>query len=147
MRICVHRVDKLVRQVKDADAAQFSDDWIVDADLSAVEGVQAKYWNIAGDVISEMTDVEKRAVDAAERSAARDTELGKINKVGRFETALALIFLDQFNAVSTRINAIQAAIRSAESLADVKTAVSGLADMETRTPAQLKAAMRAKMRT
>lgn len=47
-------------------------DWIINPDLSGVlpQEPQSKYWNIAGDVVTEMTPAEKAAVDAAEVAAA-----------------------------------------------------------------------------
>lgn len=46
-------------------------DWIVDPDLSAVDGVPVKYWKITGDVISGMDQSEKDAVDLAAVPAAK----------------------------------------------------------------------------
>lgn len=40
-------------------------DWIIDPDLSAVENVPVKYWKITGDVVSEMDQSEKDALDLA----------------------------------------------------------------------------------
>lgn len=39
-------------------------DWIINPDLSAVAGVPVEYWKIVGDVVSEMNQSEKDAVDA-----------------------------------------------------------------------------------
>lgn len=41
-------------------------------DMSAVEGVPSKYWVIIGDVVSEMNQGEKDAVDAVALTARRD---------------------------------------------------------------------------
>ncbi len=40
-------------------------DWIINPDLSGVIGVPVKYWKIDGDVVSEMNQSEKDAVDSA----------------------------------------------------------------------------------
>lgn len=40
-------------------------DWIINPDLSGVSGVPSKYWKITGDVVTEMNQTEKDAVDAA----------------------------------------------------------------------------------
>lgn len=37
--------------------------WIINPDMSAVVGVPSKYWKITGDVVSEMSQAEKDAVD------------------------------------------------------------------------------------
>lgn len=39
-------------------------DWIIDPDLTALEGVLNIYWNISGDLITEMNQADKDAVDA-----------------------------------------------------------------------------------
>ena len=41
--------------------------WIINPDLSNVEGVDPKYWKIVGNAVLEMNQVEKDAVDAAEQ--------------------------------------------------------------------------------
>jgi hypothetical protein len=40
-------------------------DWVINPDLSSVQGVPTKYWKIVGDTVSEMNQSEKDAVDAA----------------------------------------------------------------------------------
>ena len=39
-------------------------DWVINPDLSGVIGIPVKYWKITGDVVSEMDQSEKDAVDA-----------------------------------------------------------------------------------
>jgi hypothetical protein len=39
-------------------------DWIINPDLSGVEGVLPHYWKISGDDVVEMNQTEKDAVDA-----------------------------------------------------------------------------------
>lgn len=39
------------------------EDWIINPDLTAVEGIPQKYWKIIGDTIVEMNQSEKDAVD------------------------------------------------------------------------------------
>ena len=41
-------------------------DWIINPDLSSVEGIAQKYWKISGDSVLEMTSEEKVVVDTAE---------------------------------------------------------------------------------
>lgn len=41
-------------------------DWVINPDLSGVTGVAQKYWKLTGDVVSEMSQAEKDAVDAAQ---------------------------------------------------------------------------------
>lgn len=47
-------------------------EWIYNPDMSAVEGVPRKYLVITGDIVSEMSQSEKDAVDAAALAAQRD---------------------------------------------------------------------------
>lgn len=44
-------------------------DWVINPDLTPVVGVPQKYWKLTGDILSEMTQPEKDAVDAAEAAA------------------------------------------------------------------------------
>lgn len=61
----LHRVTKAIE--KSVHTPHYSSSaWIINPDLSAVQGVDKKYWKIVGDVISEMDQSEKDAVDAAE---------------------------------------------------------------------------------
>ena len=51
----------------DVDLTQYAEaDWIHDPDLSAVEDVMRRYWNIVGDTVTEMSQASKEAVDAAD---------------------------------------------------------------------------------
>ena len=43
--------------------------WIINPNLSSVNGVPKKYWKISGDNVLEMTQAEKDVVDAAEQTA------------------------------------------------------------------------------
>jgi len=46
-------------------------DWLVQPDLSALEGVPKRYWKLVGESVMEMTAEEKAAVDAAELAGAK----------------------------------------------------------------------------
>lgn len=46
-----------------------SQDWLINPDLSNVQGVAEKYWKIVNDEVVEMDQSEKDAVDAAELAA------------------------------------------------------------------------------
>jgi len=60
----VHRTTK--QHKKSVNTPDYpTEDWIHNPDLSAVSGVLAKYWNISGDTISEMSQTEKDTVDNA----------------------------------------------------------------------------------
>jgi len=66
----LHRTTKdYLRSVASADLPEPTGNYIEEPDLSGVAGVPSKYWNINGDVVSEMSPVEKQAVDDAEAAA------------------------------------------------------------------------------
>lgn len=68
--------------------------YIEEPDLSAVVGVPAIYWVITGDVVSEMSQPEKDAVDAQQLSDSRDdaieAEIDNLESVMRQLTQLML---------------------------------------------------------
>jgi len=71
------------------------EEWIINPDLSAVQGVAKKYWKIVGDDVQEMTQTEKDAVDAA-LDAIPETGGSVINSCPRW-----LLNNDQFDLHST----------------------------------------------
>ena len=77
--------------------------WIINPNLSAVVGVDRKYWQINGDSVSEMSQAEKDAVDAAEE-AARITDLkqrlkDRFNQIDDNTKALGLLIFDMYHLV------------------------------------------------
>lgn len=99
----VHRVDKHVRQIHAVDVQHFSDDWIIDADLSAVEGVDPKYWKIVGDAITEMSPVEKAVVDTDELSSRRDKTANAAFRPDSHQRAFALLLIDEINLLREQL--------------------------------------------
>ena len=59
-------INRSTKEVRDGVTAASFDlaDWIIGVDLSPVENVPVEYWKITGDVVSEMSQAEKEAVDA-----------------------------------------------------------------------------------
>ena len=49
--------------------------WVINPDLSAVEGVPPRYWKLTGDAVSEMSQAEKDVVDAAIKVTAEKNYL------------------------------------------------------------------------
>jgi len=104
--------------------AQGNATWILQPDLSAVAGIPSKYWNIVGDVVSEMSGAEKSAVDQTLLDERRDNAVsGSIDSIESVVRALALATLDEINV-----------LRAQHSLAD-------------RTMSQLKTSIRNKLGT
>lgn len=72
----LHRTTKVYRRsISPNELPESLANYIEDPDLSAVVGVSSAYWIITGDVISEMSQAEKDAVDAAVLATARDAEI------------------------------------------------------------------------
>ena len=103
--------------------------YIEDPDLSAVEGVPNIYWIITGDVVSEMSQPEKDAVDAAILTAARDgaiqAELDNLESVMRQVVKLMVselnILRQQFNTTTGEVSQATDTAFAARTLAQVRT--------------------------
>lgn len=144
----VNRTDKRAFTVKDALVTEQNfpiAEWIWSADLSAVGGLESRYWLIVGNAISPMDQGARDAVDAADLAAYRDSLSDTIDRPETYERAFALVVLDEFNAHADRINDILDAIDSATSLAEVKAAVGVIANLPSRTASQIKTAIRSRM--
>lgn len=53
--------------------------WVVNPDMSPVEGVPTKYWKLTGDVLSVMDQAEKDAVDDALLPAYKQAKMDQID--------------------------------------------------------------------
>ena len=103
--------------------------YIEDPDLSAVGGVPNIYWIITGDVISEMSQPEKDAIDAAILTAARDgaiqAEIDALESVMRQLTKLIVselnILRQQFNTTTGEVSQATNTSFTDRTLAQVRT--------------------------
>lgn len=83
-------------------------DWIVNPDLSAVEGQPQRYWKIVGDAVQLMTQAERDAVDAAadaariavEKAEAKALADGASPAMYRLQMAIAKVTQQSIWAVS-----------------------------------------------
>lgn len=103
MPTVVHRIDKHVRFVSADDADLFSTDWILNPDLSAVEGVDPKYWKIVGDSITEMSPAEKAVADTDEVSSQRDKTANAAFRPDSHQRAFALLLIDEINLLREQL--------------------------------------------
>lgn len=72
--------------------------YIENPDLSAVVGVPSLYWVITGDVIAEMSQSEKDAVDAALLSASRDAAIqGEVDNLESVMRQLVKLMVQEIN--------------------------------------------------
>lgn len=122
-------------------------DWIINPDMSAVEGWASKYWIITGDTVSLMTEAQRNAVDAAELEAMRDSVVTQLDAQEDILRGFMLAVLDELNGHALKINAILDAIDQATNLASLQTAVGQIADYPQRTPINLRTAVRNKLGT
>jgi len=120
-------------------------DWIHNPDMSAVVGFDSRYWVITGDVVTLMDAAARASLDAAALEAARDSLAGQLDQTEDILRAVVLMVLDELNAHSAKVNALLTAIDNASTLANLKTAVAAIADLPTRTAAQVKTAIRSKL--
>lgn len=119
--------------------------WVIDPDISPVVGVASKHWKLTGDMVSEMTQGEKDAVDATEAAAilaAAKADAGTaIDGLRGYQLrALAKLLLDELNVLRQWIATFKAQTALASNLADFKTRIAALPNTPDRTLAQAKTA-------
>lgn len=99
----LHRTTK--QYLQSADPNELAEDisnYISEPDLSAVAGVPRKYWKITGDVVSEMSQVEKDAVDAAALSATRDSAVAELDSVEGTLRQVIKILISELNILRSQ---------------------------------------------
>lgn len=116
--------------------------YIEDPDLSSVAGVPNRYWKITGDVITEMNQSEKDAVDASLLSDSRDATVAQIDDVESIIRQMVVSIVRELNIVRNWTVDFKAEVASATSLGDLQSRVAGLPDLPDRTVAQFKAQIR-----
>ena len=80
------------------------EDWIENPDLSAVEDVPSKYWNISGDTVSEKNQTEKDAVDAAEAATNKTATEAEIKTNVLSDPLLGLTVDIQVSGLAVTVN-------------------------------------------
>jgi len=113
------------------------------ADLIAT--VPRQYLKLSGDVLSEMTQAEKDAVDAALLDAEREATASRLDELEDITRAFALVVLDELNNRANTWNAILDAADGANNLGDFKTAMAAIPDYPQRTIAQMRLGVRNKL--
>jgi hypothetical protein len=83
------------RSVNEPDYPQV--DWIWSPDLSGVAGVSSKYWVITGDVVTEMDQASKDAIDLADEISELDAISDRLDNQKDIMRAFALLVMDEFN--------------------------------------------------
>ena len=79
--------------------------YIEEPDLSAVVGVPAKYWIVTDNVITEMSQPEKDAIDAQALSDVRDAAMQEqIDGLESVMRQLARMMVDEINILRQQFN-------------------------------------------
>ena len=99
------------------------------------------------DHIEEMSAGEKAAVDAAILEALRDSVIQQVDELENIQRAFMLAVLDELNNHTAKINAMLTAVDTASNTAEIKANYGAIPDLPTRTTAQLRSAIRAKLGT
>lgn len=113
------------------------------ANRTIIDTVEQKYWVLEVNTLREMNAAEKLVVDTANTDAQRDAEIGgTVDELESVIRALMLIIMDELNdEFAARVNSILAAADSPNYNA-FQTAMQAITDAPTRTPVQLRNAIR-----
>ena len=112
-----------------------------------IDTVPRRYLTLTGDVLSEKSQAEKDAVDAAILDAEREDTASRLDELEDISRAFALVVLDELNARADTWNAILDAADGANNLAAFKAAMAAIPDYPQRTIAQMRSGVRAKLGT
>ena len=128
----LHRTNKtLLRSVSPNSLPEPIANYIEEPDLSAVQGVPSRYWNIVGDAISEMSQAEKDAVDSQMDDVSRDAlmqeHIDDLESVLRQIVVLIVdeinILRNQFNTTTSEVPQLTDTAFTDRTLAQVKTKI------------------------
>ena len=102
----LHRTTKqYLRSWSPNDLPEPLSNYIEEPDLSAVAGVPTKYWIITDDVITEMSQPEKDAIDAQDLSDARDAAMqAEIDNIESVMRQLTKMMVDEINILRQQFN-------------------------------------------
>lgn len=110
----VHRTTKsYLRSVSPNELPEPLANYIEDPDLSAVVGVPSVYWIVIGDVISEMSQGEKDAVDAQLLQERYDSIIQEIDNLESVLRALTKMIISEINILRQQFNTTTAEIPQA----------------------------------
>jgi hypothetical protein len=99
------------RYLKSASFDDLTDDpanYILEPDMSAVEGQPSKYWVITGDVVSLADQATRDAIDAQLLSDNRDRTADEFDDLEGIVRSFALVVLDEINVLRQQFNATTA---------------------------------------
>lgn len=70
--------------------------WIINPDLTAVQGFDSKYWQITGDEVNLMPQAQRDAVDVAELNARNDAIANQLTD-NPYYSGLVQALIDEIN--------------------------------------------------
>ena len=140
----LHRTTKqYLTSVAPDSLADPIEDYIEDPDLSSVIGISSKYWIITGDVISEMNQAEKDAVDAAGLSTLRDTKIQQqVDDIESILRQVVILTVNELNDLRQWIVDFKVEVAAAGNLGNFQSRVATLPDMPDRLFSQVKTQLR-----
>ena len=123
--------------------AEVVGNYIEDPDLVAVEGVPSKYWIITGDIVTEMTQVEKDAIDSAELEGSRDSNIqAQIDDLESVFRQFVIMTTSEINILRGWIVDYKVEVAAASNLGNLQARVAALPDLLDRAFAQIKTQLR-----
>lgn len=144
MATVLNRTNKrLIRSVNTPDYPVA--EWIINPDMSAVEGQSKKYWVITGDVVTLADQSTRDAIDAALLSTQRDGTAAQVDQVEDVLRASLLSILDELNTKSDKMNETLDAIDAASNFSQMKTNIAAINDAPQRNISQMKTVIRNKL--
>ena len=120
------------------------DGWVVNPDMSAVSGVNPKYWKWDAGTTRPipMTAGEQVALDATAVETARDAVASQFDRQEDILRAVMTAVIGELNAASDAFNSLRDAVAAATTLGEFQTGVAAIPARPTRTMAQLKTVVR-----
>ena len=101
----LHRTTKqYLQSISPSSLLEPAENYIYMPDMSAVEGTPPRYWKIIGDVVSEMSQAEKDAVDLQVLEATRDRLIADIDNLESILRALTKMMVSEINILRQQFN-------------------------------------------
>ena len=101
----LHRTTKrYLRSVSPASLPEPAENYIFMPDMSAVKDVPNQYWKITGDVISEMSQAGKDAVDINMMKDQRDAAVAEIDNLENVMRAVVKMMVSEINILRQQFN-------------------------------------------
>lgn len=119
-----------------------ADDWIINPDLSEVEGFDRKYWKVDQNRVVLASELERAAIDEAEAAAAKESEVNQITDEQEVLGAIIKRLIDENAATAKLVNDLKTAITGAASISALRAAVGAVAIPATKTIEQIRDELR-----